>query len=65
MPFLALIDSHENRAVLESLDPGDAHTNQVFEQVRQISHGFQEGLTRLFFRDSEELYSLTEFYGVF
>jgi len=63
--FLALMDSHEERAVLKSLDPSEAHTNRVFKQVRQISHGFQEGLTRLFFRDNKELYSLTEFYGVF
>jgi predicted nucleotidyltransferase len=63
--FLTLMDSHEQRSILKSLDPSEAHTNRVFEHVRQISHGFQEGLTRLFFRDSKELYSLTEFYGVF
>jgi hypothetical protein len=63
--FLALMDNHEQRAALNGLDPSEAHTNEVFEHVRRISHGFQEGLTRLFFRDNEELYSLTEFYGVF
>lgn len=63
--FLRLMDSHEQRAVLKSLDPSEAHTNEVFKQVRQISHGFQNGLTFLFFRDNKELYSLTEFYGVF
>ncbi len=63
--FLALMDNHEQRAALNGLDPSEAHTNEVFEQVRRISHGFQEGLTRLFFRDNQELYSLTEFYGVF
>ena len=63
--FLAVLDDHEKRAVLENLDPSQAHGNEVFEQVRQISHRFQEGLTRLFFRDNQELYSLTEFYGVF
>ena len=63
--FLTLMDSHEQRAALKSLDPGDAHTNEVFKQVRQIGHGFQDGLTCLFFRDDKELYSLTEFYGVF
>ena len=63
--FLALMDDHEQREVLKTLDPRESRTNKVFKQVREISHGFQEGLTRLFFRDSKELYSLTEFYGVF
>jgi hypothetical protein len=63
--FLALLDSREQRAVLRDLDPSEAHTNKVFEQVRRISHDFQEGLTLLFFRDNKDLYSLTESYGVF
>jgi hypothetical protein len=63
--FLALMNNQEKRAVLRGLDPSQARSNEVFEEVRQISHGFQEGLTRLFFKDSSELYSLTEFYGVF
>ncbi|MCC6858193.1 MAG: nucleotidyltransferase domain-containing protein [Bryobacterales bacterium] len=63
--FLSLMDNHEQRAVLKSLEPGQARTSEVFVQVREISHGFQEGLTRLFFRDNPEIYSLTEFYGVF
>jgi predicted nucleotidyltransferase len=63
--FLALMDNHEKRTVLKNLDPSEARTNEVFGEVREISHGFQEGLTRLFFRDNTDLYSLTEFYGVF
>jgi hypothetical protein len=59
------MDNHDERMVLKNLEPSEARTNKVFEQVRGISHGFQQGLTRLFFRDKEELYSLTEFYGVF
>jgi predicted nucleotidyltransferase len=63
--FLALLDDHGKRKALQDLDPSQARTNQVFEEVREISHQFQEGLTRLFFRDKPELYELTEFYGVF
>jgi predicted nucleotidyltransferase len=63
--FLALLDNREERTVLKNLEPSEAHANDVFKQVRRISHGFQEGLTRLFFRDKKDLYSLTEFYGVF
>lgn len=63
--FLALLDNTEKRKVLEKLDPSKAREDRVFREVREISHRFQEGLTRLFFRDHKELYSLTEFYGVF
>ena len=63
--FLALLDNREKRKVLQDLEPSQARTNQVFEAVREISHQFQDGLTRLFFRDKPELYDLTEFYGVF
>jgi predicted nucleotidyltransferase len=63
--FLALLDSPEKRAGLEALDPSQARDNKLFQEVREMSHGFQEGLTRLFFQDSKEIYLLTEFYGVF
>lgn len=63
--FLSLMDNHHKRAVLRDLDPSQVRTNEVFKEVRDISHRFQEGLTRVFFRDSSKLYSLTEFYGVF
>lgn len=63
--FLALLDDSEKRAILGSLDPSQARDNEVFQEVREISHKFQEGVTRLFFRDDKELYSLTEFFGVF
>jgi predicted nucleotidyltransferase len=63
--FLALLDNHEKRTSLGDLKPGQARNSPVFEEVRNISHQFQEGLTRLFFKDAESLYALTEFYGVF
>jgi hypothetical protein len=63
--YLALLDDHDKRQELYDLDPGDALSNSVFAEVRKLSHEFQKGLTGLFFRDNKELYSLTEFYGVF
>jgi hypothetical protein len=63
--FLALLDNPEKRKTLGNLDPNQVRDNEVFQEVRQISHRFQDGLTRLFFHDNKELYSLTEFYGVF
>jgi hypothetical protein len=38
-----------------ALDPSQAHGNEVFEQVRQISHGFQQGLTCLFGSEQESV----------
>ncbi len=63
--YLSLLDDHDKRAALTNLQPSDAPSSPVFTEVREISHRFQEGLTRLFFRDSPDLYALTEFFGVF
>ena len=63
--FLALLDDPERRTILASLDPSQVRDDKVFQEVRDVSHRFQEGLTRLFFRDNKEIYSLTEFFGVF
>jgi hypothetical protein len=63
--FLSLLDNHEKRRVLQELDPRLTQGNEVYGEVREISHRFQRGLTGLFFKDSKEVYSLTEFYGVF
>jgi len=38
--------------------------DDVFGEVR-FSHGFQNGLTAMFFHDDEKLRDLTIFYGVF
>ncbi len=63
--YLSVLDDHDKRAALTQLQPSDARSSPVFTEVRGISHRFQEGLTRLFFRDSPHLYALTEFFGVF
>lgn len=63
--YLALLDDPEKRRTLAELDLDEVRENAVFKEVRDISHRFQEGLTRLFFKDNKELYSLTEFFGVF
>jgi hypothetical protein len=63
--FLALLDDPEKRRSLDTMKPGEMRGHPVFGEVRDISHAFQKGLTGLFFRDAPELYSLTEFYGVF
>jgi hypothetical protein len=39
--------------------------DDVFDEVRQFSYEFQNGLTAMFFHDDEKLRDLTIFYGVF
>jgi predicted nucleotidyltransferase len=63
--FLRVLSDSAKRKELAHLDPREARSNEVFQEIREISHAFQEGLTRLFFRDNSHLYDLTEFYGVF
>jgi hypothetical protein len=63
--FLALLDNREKRAALGDLEPSRARSHPVFMEVREMSHQFQSGLTRLFFKDTPALCELTEFYGVF
>lgn len=63
--FLALLDNQKSREVLRKLDPSQARMDPVFMHIREIGHRFQEGLTRLFFKDTQQMYELTEFYGVF
>ena len=63
--FFRFLDHHDKRTALRDLGPGQARLDPVFTEVREIGHRFQERLTRLFFRDTPEMYKLTEFYGVF
>ena len=63
--FLALLDDSKKRDHLKNLHPDDVPGDIVFQEVRECSRKFQDGLTALFFNDSEKLRDLTIFYGVF
>lgn len=63
--FLAILDNSAKREELKNLHYDDVAKSSVFQEVRVISRSFQEGLTDMFFKDSDKLRDLTVFYGVF
>jgi predicted nucleotidyltransferase len=63
--FLAILDDADKRERLKKLSLEEIATDSVFSEIRSLSRVFQEGLTALFFHDSEKLRDLTIFYGVF
>lgn len=50
---------------LEDLRFDEALKSELFQEIRQLSHRFQEGLTELFFGERGRLRDLTIRYGVF
>jgi hypothetical protein len=63
--FLLLLNDEHKREHLKRLRPDDVQGDDVFDEVRQFSHEFQNGLTAMFFHDDEKLRDLTIFYEVF
>jgi hypothetical protein len=63
--FLALLDNDAYRNERSDLLPNQAGTSPVWRQVRELSTGFQAGLTSLFYNDDKELNTLMIEYGVF
>lgn len=62
--FLALLADPDRRGHLEKLKFEGVASDEVFGQVRGLSHSFQDGLTSLFF-DDKDLRDLIVKYGVF
>jgi hypothetical protein len=63
--FVAVLADEEKRAHLEALPPESLSGDEVFIEVSRLGKRFQEGLTRMFFREDERLAELTVTYGVF
>jgi hypothetical protein len=63
--FLELLSNSKKRNHLKRLTPDTVRGDKIYEEMRQISYQFQDGLTDLFFRDNKRLTDLTTFYGVF
>jgi hypothetical protein len=63
--FLAMMNDGEKRGHLAGLKAGQAANDRVFNEVREISAQFQDGLSRLFFSDHNVLTELTKKYGLF
>jgi predicted nucleotidyltransferase len=63
--FLGVLSDQDKRERLKRLPLDALGRDEVFKEVREIGHSFEEGLHRLFFREDEELRDLIERYGVF
>jgi predicted nucleotidyltransferase len=62
--FLGLLANPDHREHLEKLKFEEVEKDEIFGQVRDLSHSFQDGLTSLFF-DDKGLRDLIVKYGVF
>jgi predicted nucleotidyltransferase len=64
--FLAILDNKEKRAELEGAKSHeDLRKSNAWNEVRQVSQPFHEGLVALFLNDDEDLKVLIMKYGVF
>lgn len=63
--FLAILADDRSRGRLESLTEDRADNDEIYQQARQLSHSFRDGLLDFFFDRESELDSLTKNYGVF
>lgn len=64
--FLAILDDPRKRGDLEmATSHEDLRNSTAWQEVREVSRPFHEGLVALFLNDDEELKNLTMKYGVF
>jgi hypothetical protein len=63
--FLNRMDDSEFREALEKLSPEQADGDPAFREMRDLSHEFQDSLTRIFFVEPTPLREFTTRYGVF
>jgi hypothetical protein len=64
--FLAILDDPEKRAELEQAKSHeDLRNSMAWNEIRNVSGPFHDGLVALFLNDDERLKSLTMKYGVF
>ena len=62
--FLQILNDPAKREELEHLRPGDAAKSELFQEMRQLSHGFQDALDGLFLGE-DKIGALTRKFGVF
>lgn len=63
--FLGLLSDDEKRQHLDQLEPQASSDDPLYNEARELSRRFQEGLDGIFFGAHEELARLTRIYGVF
>ena len=61
--FIGLINDHGNREHLEKLLPQEVNADGVYQEAKDLSYVFQNGLEDIFF--SKNLFEQTKKYGVF
>lgn len=63
--FLQLLDDETIRDKFKDMRYETAKADPDFNRLREVSHEFQMGLNRLFFKDSQKVCTLAQEYGVF
>jgi len=63
--FLGVLADAGSRRHLESLRPESQEGDSTYQQLRQLSHEFRDGVLELFFDAQSGLFELTKIYGVF
>ena len=63
--FLGIIANEDKRKRLEELKEEDAERDEVYQEARQYSHTFRDGLLEFFFDAESGMDELTKNYGVF
>jgi hypothetical protein len=64
--FLSILDDPNKRSQLEAVKSHeDLRSSTVWNEIREVSRPFHDGLVALFLRDDDELKNLTMKYGVF
>jgi len=63
--FISTLADDEKRGHLEALLPERQDDDEVYQELRGLSHQFRDGLLELFFDQQSGLSELTKLYGVF
>jgi predicted nucleotidyltransferase len=63
--FHAMLGDAEKRKHLEKLTPEKLESDQVYEEARKVSHGFQRAVAEIFLKSDNPIGELTIRYGVF
>lgn len=62
--FIGILADNTKRETLEALTADTMESSPLFNEAREVSHRFRDGVIELFF-DNEQLKPLTRTYGVF
>jgi hypothetical protein len=63
--FLSVLDDQDKRRELEEMTESEMGISPVWQEIRELSRDFHDGLLELFSGKDAELSKLTTYYGVF